>query len=332
MSDKINELENIVETVEEVTEEASELINEASEEVDEACGSVEEAIEQNSENIENADITDESDEDYQENGEDEQPQIPPEFSAEEPIQPEVVKKKSVAPAIIAIVVVVALIVAVLFAIFGKKSSGNKYNDMGYPAISGMTIEDISEQMGIGVSEFLTMYNLPADMPADTSQEAAFYSIPLSTFAEMQGIDIETLKTELNIPQETTVIEPKTFMEKIKRIFNPVKPEPITDDTPWGVVLDEITLGSYVGEENLEDFKSFYDLSDDITVDTKYKEVKDAINAKTLEKLKEQNASAEAQADDSAVTEEGVSEETATEEAFTEETTETEEAVAEENAE
>ncbi len=185
------------------------------------------------------------------------------------------KKKSPLPIIIVvIIIIIALIIATVFAM---KNDKNPYNPMDYPVAEGTTIGDIAESYGVELSEFLSVYGLPEDMPADTPSYSSEYYIPCDIFAQMAGYEnFEALKEVAQIPDETTVSEPTTLWEKIKSIFIKEEPQPITGDTYWGVALDEMTLGVYVGEEYMDEFKELYGLGDDITIDTKYKEVRPMI--------------------------------------------------------
>ena len=171
------------------------------------------------------------------------------------------KKKSKAPFIvIAILVVLAIVAAIVVNSFG----GNKYNKLGYANPEGRTIADVSEQMGISLEKFLETYGLPADMPADTEEMASYYSMPVKIFAQMYGVDFATFKEAYGIPEETTPDKADNIIDKIKSIFGGDKVVPIDENTPWGVVLDELSLANYVGEDNLDSFKEFYGLGDEVT--------------------------------------------------------------------
>lgn len=307
MSEK--ELENITPEVEEVTEEIEETASEseATEEV------VEEQIEEAS------DITDEitqTAQDVYENADEvlEDGEVTTEEIQE--VVEEIIekKKKSKAPfVIIAIIIVLAIIAAVVVNSFG----GNKYNKLGYANPDGRTIADIAEEMEITVEEFLERYSLPEDMPADTEEMAAYYSMPVKVFAEMYGVDFATFKDAYGIPEETTPAVADGIMGKIKALFGGNKIVPIDENTPWGVVLDEITLANYVGEENLDAFKEYYGLGDEVTAETRYKEIRKVVEEKTMELAAEAKAAEEAQkaeteetsSDDVATTDEVVADET-----------------------
>lgn len=197
------------------------------------------------------------------------------------------KKKNVSAPIIGAIVVVAVLIIAIVGFLISANSGNPYNKLGYANPSGNTVKDVAESMGITVEQFLQQFGLPEDMPEDTTESAAFYSIPLKNIASMYGMDVDTLKEALNVPAETTVTEPKTFTEKIAAVFKKEEPVAIDENTPWGIVEGELTLGDYYGEQYLEEFKEYYGLGEDVTAETRYKEVRDIIDQKTLEMMAEQ---------------------------------------------
>lgn len=298
--DEIQETEEVVEQAEEVeaTEETTEEV------IEEALEAAEETYEAVEKIADDGEISEEE----------------AEGVVEEIIQ---VKKKSKAPfVVIAIVIVIAIIAGLAVSIFG----GNKYNKLGYANPEGRTITDVAEMMGVSLEEFLTAYSLPADMPGDTEEMAAYFSMPVRVFAEMYGVDYATFKEAYGIPDETTPTEPTTLVGKIKSIFTGDKIVAIDENTPWGIVLDELTLAKYVGEENLEAFKEYYGLGDEVTAETKYKEVKKAVDKKSMQlaqeaKAAEEAANAEEENADVATTDEAPVEENTVDDTKTEETAE-----------
>ncbi len=245
----------------------------------------------------------------------EQPETGFVYEGDMPEAEEKPKKSSLPIIIVIILVILALIVGTAIVMVRDKNTNNlsslfnknPYNPMNYPSIEGSTIGDIAEMYGVELSEFLSVYGLPADMPADTPSYSSEFYIPCEIFAQMNGYEnFEALKTAVNIPDETTVSEPKTFFDKIKSIFSKEEPQPITGDTYWGIALDEMTLGSYVGEENIGEFKEQFGLGDDINVETKYKEVRPVVEDYIRTTLQEQAAqmenSAEENADETSETE------------------------------
>ncbi|MDO4618323.1 MAG: hypothetical protein Q4B31_02245 [Clostridia bacterium] len=132
----------------------------------------------------------------------------------------------------------------------SEKSKNKYNSEKYYNESGRTIQDIADEQGITVEEFLVAYSLPADMPADTEEAAAYYNIPVLKLAEMSNMTFDQFITILGLEDEG-----------------------IKATDPWGEVEDKVTLGAYIGEEELEEFKKEYKLGDDVNEDTRFGEVR-----------------------------------------------------------
>lgn len=174
---------------------------------------------------------------------------------------EEVKTKGGAGKVVAIVVVVvAILAAAGFGVF-KYLTRNPYNEMGYVNISGRTIEDVATSAGVTLDEFLAEYGLPADMPADTEETAAFYSIPTSKVAEMYGMDMATLKEMLGLGDD------------------------ITENTPWGEAEGKSPLGKYIGEANLEQFKEMYGFGEEITAETTWGEIRNIVAKQDMEAQK-----------------------------------------------
>lgn len=158
--------------------------------------------------------------------------------------------------IIATTVFFAIIIFIMFF------SGNKYNKDGIINPSGRTISDIASERGISVAQLKEEYSLPKDMRADTLEAAAYYNIPTEKMAEMNSM---------------------TF-EEFAEMFgwgDGIKP-----DTPWGEAQGETLLRyMYRSEKALDSFKKQYNLGDDVTGETKYKEVRDRVSAETPELAK-----------------------------------------------
>lgn len=178
-------------------------------------------------------------------------------------------KKSKAP-IVAIIVAAVIVIALCVLTFMGKFPAiyNKYNHMGYVNITGRTIGDIAKDNGMELSELLEQYGLPADMPANTQESAAYYAMPVKSIAQMYGMDFNGLKELLGFGDE------------------------ITEDTPWGIAEGEVTLEKYIGEESLGTFKEQYGLGDEITLETKWKEVRNIVDKESKKKYDEQKAEQE----------------------------------------
>ena len=134
-----------------------------------------------------------------------------------------------------------------------KTLHNPYNYMGYIDVSGRTLVQVANDSGYGLADLIAQYNLPADMPGSTSESSAYYNIPCKKIAEMYGMDFAALKEMLKLGDD------------------------ITEDTTWGVAEGETTVGSYVGEDSLGEFKKQYGFGDEVTAETKMKEVRNAMD-------------------------------------------------------
>ena len=73
------------------------------------------------------------------------------------------------------------------------------------------------------------------------------------------------------------------------------PESVTEDTTWGDAEGLVLLKYYVGEENLEAFKSEYGFGEEITADTEWGEVRTVVDSKQRDlRLEQEAAAAEAE--------------------------------------
>lgn len=172
------------------------------------------------------------------------------------------KSKAVVIAIIAAIVIAVAAIGIGGYIFMEQSLGinylsfNKYNRQ-YVDVTGRTIEEIATAQNQTVAEFLEEYSLPADMPKNTNENAAYYTIPAKNIAKMYGMDFATMKTMLSLGDD------------------------VTEDTPWGQIEGEMTVGDQIGgEENLASFKEKMGLDDKVTIDTKWKEIRMTIDRKS----------------------------------------------------
>lgn len=176
---------------------------------------------------------------------------------EEPVyemtEPEEIRKGSKAGVIIAVVVAIVVIAAAVLTQNDKfygMFTANKYN-RGFVNVSGMTIKDVLN--GGELADFLTQYGLPEDMPESTYIEAAEYRIPIGKMAELNGIELDALKSALNLP------------------------DTVTAETPLGEAEDEMTLADRIGADNMDKFKEYYGFGDEVTAEMKWKDIKDKVN-------------------------------------------------------
>lgn len=213
---------------------------------------------------------------------------------------------------IVIGIAAALVVALLagIAVMGFIIRKAPYNYLGYINVSGNTIQDIADMQGIELDDFLAAYNLPSDMPATTDESAAYYMIPTGVMAEMYGMDFDSFKTILEIPDTVKSVSLRhKLIDMISDKFN-IETE-INENTPWGITEGEMTLGAYVGNDDaIKSFKEEYNLGDNITADTQWKEVRNIIDKANLEARKEAEKMSEQDVDsdnDADIDDEAVSE-------------------------
>ncbi len=207
-----------------------------------------------------------------------------------------VQKNHTAAIVIGVVAALVLIVAGLLVWYITKPLPQPT----YVDINGQTIGDMASSMGMTMDEVIYMYDLPKNLSADTSISQVQYMIPLKRMAVMNQMGLEMFKEQYGIPDEITGQE--NFLDNILKVFG-INRYKITGDTPFGLAEGEILLKDYVGEENLEDFKAEFGLGDEITLDTKWKEVRDTVMNKQKEEYEEQQAQMNAAAEEAAQTEE-----------------------------
>lgn len=192
-------------------------------------------------------------------------------------------KKNNLPIILIAAAILVIAAIVVLAVKFSPVLFNKYNRLGYVDVSGRTVEQVADEQGMDLDEFLEQFNLPEDMPGNTTESAAYNCIPVSTMVTMYGMEFDTMKEFLKFP------------------------DTVTEDTPWGEAIGEVTLGNYVGEDNLAEFKETYGLGDDVTVDTLWKEVRQTVD-ETSRQQRIESEKAEAEADKNADKEDDEAEE------------------------
>ena len=247
--------EEVTEVTEETTEEAVEVSEEIVEETEEVAENSDEEVvqttETDAEETATVDYDNVSDEEY----------VDDQLSEAEE------SKKNSKTAIISIVIAAVVLVAAV-AVYFLIGRSNPYAK-DYVDVSGKTIEQIADESGLEFKEFLEMYNLPEDMPKDTSENAAYYNIPTAKYAEMMGMDFASIKEILGWD------------------------ETITEETTIGDAFDKTTVGKRVGEDQIEAFKAEYELDDSVTADTLWGEIRNKVDTKLKEQTEAQKAEEEA---------------------------------------
>ena len=147
---------------------------------------------------------------------------------------------------------------------------NKYNEM-YIDVDGNAISDMATYYGVELSDFLEQFGLPADMPGNTSLNAAENMIPIRLHVGGEE-GFASIKEEFELDDS------------------------VTADTPWGEAIKNVKVGNYIrvmygyeGEEGFNTFKEEYGLGDEVTPDTTWGEVRDKVDAKKKEEYDAQRA-------------------------------------------
>ena len=179
---------------------------------------------------------------------------------------------------VAAVAVIALVVLIIVNPFAKKDidamretykdalkikvvKNNPY-EKDYIDTTGEMIGEIADKAGYTCDEYKEMFGLPKDMPASTNSNAAQSYIPVRILIKQYGMTIEEFRKEYGLGDN------------------------ITEDSTFGDATDEMTLENMFGlskltdeekSEQLTKIKETYGLSDDVTIQTKYKDVRKTID-------------------------------------------------------
>lgn len=167
---------------------------------------------------------------------------------------------------------------------------NKYNQMGYKNVSGITIKEQADKEEMSLEDYKKTYGLPKDMPKDTYFDAAFNMMPIKVrlVIDEGETDFVTFKKNFKVPDYIEIkTKPSGFIDRIKSIFGKKQPITleVTEDLPWGIVYDELTLEVVVGKDKFDQFKKEYNLDQKVSLSTKYKEVRPIIED---EKIKQRD--------------------------------------------
>ena len=175
-------------------------------------------------------------------------------------------------AVVAVVVLAFVGKFVYFEVYNPYNSakGNEY------LCYGDTLEDLAKEAGYDYKTFLELNNLPANMPKSTYVNVAGLYIPVKGMAERYGVSVQEYIENSGIEGE------------------------FSDDVTMGEVQDELTIETYFGlfdDGALADLKQEYGLDDSVTMDTKFKEIKDKVYKHNYDEyMKEQSGEAEDVAD------------------------------------
>ncbi len=161
----------------------------------------------------------------------------------------------------AVVVVLAIVAALWY--FGVI---NPY-ERGYVDVSGVTLEELAEQSGYTVSEFKKANGLPMLMPKSTHENAVQNNVKLKSAIVNSGMTFEDFKAHYgwgdNITENSTVGE-------------------ALGEAKLSVMLGLGEVDEETAKSTLDEFKKYYELGDDVTLDTPYKEIRTHMDEKARE--------------------------------------------------
>ncbi|MCH5212703.1 MAG: hypothetical protein J1G06_06795 [Oscillospiraceae bacterium] len=172
-----------------------------------------------------------------------------------------------------ITIIAAIVVLLLTGVIGGNRIGkhNNYNSM-YIDIDGMTAGELADARGMEFDEFIEYFGLPKDMTEDTNTNAVQNMIPLKRYIEIFGggfYTLDTMKEEMGWDDS------------------------VTEDMTLGAALDKTTLRYYVGEEQFDMFKEYYNLGDEVTLDTTWGEIRNTVEKQTKEENDKRKAEEDA---------------------------------------
>lgn len=147
---------------------------------------------------------------------------------------------------------------------------NRYNTLGFSNVSGMSIADEAEEARMTMEQYRETFKIPENMPDDTFMEVAYNLQPTKDVAAAYEMTYEGLKQMYNFPEYIV----RESGEKI----------PVTEDLPWGVVCDELTIENL--NMDLDALRKAYGFGEEVTLKTKWKEIRPDIEKKQAEKRNE----------------------------------------------
>ncbi len=127
-------------------------------------------------------------------------------------------------------------------------------DGGYVDITGRTVGELAEDMGITLEEYIAQYDLPRNLPSLVSETEVNYTIPVKRMAEIYGMKFEELKNMYNLPDS------------------------VDENTTWGEAIGYAKVEDMIGDgNNVEKFKETFKLPDSVTGDTLWSEVREQVD-------------------------------------------------------
>lgn len=167
--------------------------------------------------------------------------------------------------LIIVVVIIAILGLGIYATYGKIAK-NIYNNKIANGEIAETVEYAAEEAGMTVEDYLAQYGLEnsSEVSGDTPVDDLYGYMTFENYMTMAN---EGNEEELDLD---ALMEDWGLTDKV------------TKDTQWKDVEPLIPIGSYLGEELVEQYKETYGLGDEITSETTYGEFQEIIEAKAEE--------------------------------------------------
>jgi len=160
--------------------------------------------------------------------------------------------------------IISILSAAAITFGAAASAANKYNELDYISISGYTLDDIAALSDFDdTDKFKKSVGLPADMPGDTNETAAYFSLSLKSLAEYNDQSLKELLNNLST----------AIGEKVK------------DTDKFGDVVKKLPTKAYIElffGEDFDEFKESFELGEDFDENTPYGEISTKIDRMILE--------------------------------------------------
>ncbi|MCC8169794.1 MAG: hypothetical protein LIO59_05450 [Oscillospiraceae bacterium] len=198
--------------------------------------------------------------------------------------------------LIIVIVVIAVLGLGVYATYGEIANNIRDNKIASGEIAE-TVEYAAEQEGMTVEDYLELFSLDVsdDVNVDTPVDDFYGYMTLENYMNManegneEEVDIDSMIEEWGLTGQ------------------------VTKDTQWKDVELLIPVGTYFGDETLEQYKQAYNIGDEVNSQTPYGEFQEIVEQKIEEMSNATAAPAtETPADEAAETEEAQTDSEATE--------------------
>ena len=155
--------------------------------------------------------------------------------------------------------------AAVFVAFTAAASAeyNKYNEESYVNLSNKTLGEVAAVYQMTADEFKTQFGLPADMPEDTNEAAAFYHMTVDNYAKYVDRSVDEVIEEISSKSDGAAV---------------------SKDESFAEAESNMLLVKYFEPMTIEEIKKEYGFGDEINENTRYGEVRNDFYKKMIERL------------------------------------------------